>query len=363
MTTTITATVPGASPRPGAGPGRELPGTAPDSDTLAAVHQYAMLHGGVSTAALDRVAAELRLSSGEVFTAVARLVEMHMLRSGDEPGTVLLPVDARSAAVAALSPIERAILQQREQADRLRARIDAVAGACGPVPGPLGVIDRVEGEAEVRGLLRLAAAECRTDVLTLRPGTEAPEIGALFDACCAELDGGQSVRVLAPHRDRADFASRTRVIRLVERGAELRTIRAVPQGAMVFDRSLAVVVEPGADGLPPTARPVTEATMAGCLSDMFELLWESASAFTPDGAGYDGDIADDFQRSIAQLMSQGLTDEAVARRLGMSVRTCRRHIAALMRSLGSVSRFQAGVQLAQRLATGQPPGAELGQVA
>jgi hypothetical protein len=33
----------------------------------------------------------------------------------------------------------------------------------------------------------------------------------------------------------------------------------------------------------------------------------------------------------------------------MSVRTCRRHIAALLRNLGSVSRFQAGVQAAQRL--------------
>ncbi|MBB0242717.1 hypothetical protein FNQ90_00985 [Streptomyces alkaliphilus] len=363
MTTAITEAVPGAAPRPGAGPGRVLPGTAPDSDTLAAVHRYATLHGGVAPGAMDRVAAELRLSSGEVFAAVARLVELHMLRSGDEPGTVLLPVDARSAAVVALSPIERAILQQREHADRLRARIDAVAGTCGPVPGPLGVIDRVEGEAEIRGLLRLAAAECRTDALILRPGPEAPGVGELLDACCAGLEGDRTVRILAPHRDRADFASRTRAVRLVERGAELRTIRAVPQGAMVFDRSLVVLVGAGVDGLPSTARPVTEATMVGCLSEMFELLWESASAFTPDGAGYDGDIEDDFQRSIAQLMSQGLTDEAVARRLGMSVRTCRRHIAALMRSLGSVSRFQAGVQLAQRLSVGQSPGAGLGRVA
>jgi DNA-binding CsgD family transcriptional regulator len=350
MTTATTEPALVAAGRPGMMPEPGVPGTAPDSDTLAAVYQYATLHGTVSPSAVDRIAAELRLPAGEVFAAVTRLVEMHMLRTGDGPGTVLVPVEARSAALSVLSPIERAILQQREQADRLRARIDAVAGSCGPVPGPLGVIDRVEGEAEIRGLLRLAAAGCRADALVLRPGPEAPEVGGLFDACCAELDGGQAVRVLAPHRDRADFASRTRAVRLVERGAELRTIRAVPRAAMLFGRSLAVVVEPGIDGRPPTARPVTEAAMVGCLADLFELLWESATAFTPEEAGYADDIADDFQRSIAQLMSQGLTDEAIARRLGMSVRTCRRHIAALMRSLGSVSRFQAGVQLAQRLA-------------
>jgi DNA-binding NarL/FixJ family response regulator len=45
-------------------------------------------------------------------------------------------------------------------------------------------------------------------------------------------------------------------------------------------------------------------------------------------------------------MAQGFTDEAVARKLGMSVRTCRRHIAALMGSLDAVSRFQAGVRAA-----------------
>lgn len=350
MTTAITTAVPVSAPRSGTGTEPAPPGTAPDGDTLAAVYQYAALHGGVSPAAVDRTAAELRLPAGEVFAAVTRLVEMRMLRSDGEDGAVLTPVDARTAALSVLAPIERGILQQREHADRLRARIDAVAGVCAPVPGPLGVIDRVEGEAEIRGLLRLAAAECRTDALVLRPGPEAPEIGALFDGCCAGLDGGRTVRVLAPHRDRADFASRTRAVRLVEGGAELRTIRAVPQAAVVLDRSLAVVVEPGAEGRPPTARPVSEPVMAGCLADMFELLWESASVFTPDETGYAGDIADDFQRSIAQLMSQGLTDEAVARRLGMSVRTCRRHIAALMRSLGSVSRFQAGVQLAHRLA-------------
>lgn len=332
-----------------------LPERPPDSDALVVVYQYATRRGALSPSALDGVAAELGLSAGEVFAAAARLVELHMLRTGDEGDGTLVPVDPRAAATLLISPIERAILQQREVADRLRARIDSIAGPAGAAPGPLGVIDQVEGEAEVRGLLRLAAAECGAEAAVLRPGGEVPAaedatpVSALFDGCCGELGGGIGIRVLAPHRDRADFASRTRATRLVEGGAELRTVRAVPQAAVVFDRALAVVVDPGDGVRPPTARPVTDPAMVRCLIDMFDVLWESASPFVPDDTGYAEDIADDFQRSIAQLMSQGLTDEAVARRLGMSVRTCRRHIAALMRSLDSVSRFQAGVQLAHRL--------------
>jgi hypothetical protein len=41
----------------------------------------------------------------------------------------------------------------------------------------------------------------------------------------------------------------------------------------------------------------------------------------------------------------------------MSVRTCRRHIAALLQNLGSVSRFQAGVRLASRGALSGARGA------
>jgi len=43
-------------------------------------------------------------------------------------------------------------------------------------------------------------------------------------------------------------------------------------------------------------------------------------------------------------MARGFTDEVLARKLGMSLRTCRRHIAALMHDLDAVSRFQAGVR-------------------
>jgi DNA-binding NarL/FixJ family response regulator len=53
------------------------------------------------------------------------------------------------------------------------------------------------------------------------------------------------------------------------------------------------------------------------------------------------------QRLIALLLS-GLTDQAVARQLGIGYRTAQRRIAALMAELGASTRFQAGVQAALR---------------
>lgn len=50
---------------------------------------------------------------------------------------------------------------------------------------------------------------------------------------------------------------------------------------------------------------------------------------------------------VLQLLAQGCTDEAVARSLGVSLRTVRRVTAELMDRLGARSRFQAGLKSAR----------------
>jgi DNA-binding NarL/FixJ family response regulator len=70
---------------------------------------------------------------------------------------------------------------------------------------------------------------------------------------------------------------------------------------------------------------------------LFERLWERAQ---PVGAT-------DHDTLVALLLS-GLTDQAIARQLGVSARTAQRKIAALMQELGARTRFQAGAQAAIR---------------
>lgn len=54
------------------------------------------------------------------------------------------------------------------------------------------------------------------------------------------------------------------------------------------------------------------------------------------------------QLAIGDLMSIGLTDAAIARALGLSLRTVRTDIRQLLAALGARSRFQAGCLLARR---------------
>jgi DNA-binding NarL/FixJ family response regulator len=55
------------------------------------------------------------------------------------------------------------------------------------------------------------------------------------------------------------------------------------------------------------------------------------------------------QLAIGELMATGDKDAAIARQLGISLRTVRTEIGALIAGLGATSRFQAGCLLVRHL--------------
>jgi len=327
-------------------------GAAAMSDREAEVYRYATRCGEI--ASLELAAEQLRLPVPEVFAAVTRLVELHLLCTAGT-GDRLVPIDRGTAEALLISPIERAMYQRRELTDRLRDRIDAIprpaagaaeAAGAGGAAEPAGAIDGLDGVAEIRGLLKLASDTCRHELILLRPSHDEEDLlDELLEPCQSVLERDVPVRILCPHRSRAGFASRARATRQIEDGAQVRTLSQVPQGAVVFDHTLALVLRLGGPAERPTARRVRDQNVVRFLVHLFDQMWEGASPYSPAEPGYAG-VVDDLHQSIARLMAQGYTDEVVARRLGMSVRTCRRHIAALLDNLGSVSRFQAGVHAA-----------------
>jgi DNA-binding NarL/FixJ family response regulator len=84
------------------------------------------------------------------------------------------------------------------------------------------------------------------------------------------------------------------------------------------------------------------------LREYFELLWERATPLKPDRQPPPGDRLPTGQQKILELMAQGHNDDAIARRLDISVVTVRRQITAIMRRLGVSSRFAAGAAAQRR---------------
>jgi DNA-binding CsgD family transcriptional regulator len=145
-----------------------------------------------------------------------------------------------------------------------------------------------------------------------------------------------------------EFASNLSGARLIEisvAAGERARIRArLPLKMLHVDNNVALVAltETGLDG----SLLVSSPHLLAALRDWFELLWKD-EATAPVHSTVDGDLSA-AQRQVLRLLASGLTDEAIARASEMSVRTVRRHITAVMDTLGANSRFAAGVLATKR---------------
>ncbi|MEV0199985.1 hypothetical protein [Nonomuraea sp. NPDC050691] len=325
---TMTALFPGRSPAGG--------------DHVTDVYRYASRKGAIES--VEAAAEDLGLAVREVRAAVEHLVESRLLRVDDSAGLRFVPVDPELAAASLVSSVEREIYQRRELIDQIRERIgtfqpDYVAAEASTAPR---AVDYLVGSMEVRGFLKTASDACRDEVLVLQAGGGVT--GDLSETFLALLSRGVVVRIICQHRNRGDVSTRMRMKRLTDAGAVVYTLSHIPRSAVVFDRSLVVMF--GAGGEEANVARVRDHGIAQFFLDLFNHLWEMATPLEGIEFGY-ADVADDLQQSIAALMAKGYTDEVVARKLGMSVRSCRRHIATLMRELDATSRFQAGVAAAR----------------
>lgn len=131
-----------------------------------------------------------------------------------------------------------------------------------------------------------------------------------------------------------------------ENGGQVRTIPHLPMRMIIWDRHTAIIpVDPNA-----ADRSVFLLTSSGpvaALQSLFDLMWQQGSGFgKPRSRNTDGDLGDQ-ESAVLGLLASGLTDEVIARKLGVSVRTSRRITAELMQRLGARSRFQLGALASQ----------------
>ncbi|QTD99718.1 helix-turn-helix transcriptional regulator [Streptomyces cyanogenus] len=125
-------------------------------------------------------------------------------------------------------------------------------------------------------------------------------------------------------------------------GVQVRLLGSVPLRLIVSD-GLTMFSGPEDDGL-AVLRPelITRAARR-----VLEYWWVTATPLD--------DLVDRLRESptpqeqaILRLMSAGVRDEVIAREIGVSIRTLRRTLAAVMDKLGAENRFQAGIKAVAR---------------
>jgi DNA-binding CsgD family transcriptional regulator len=131
-----------------------------------------------------------------------------------------------------------------------------------------------------------------------------------------------------------------------DKGAQIRVACAQLPDFIILDRRVAVL-RPHDSRFSEKVLVVHDQSIVSALCNTFFAVWQSAvkiEVFRQCGL----DVEDEVTAQILELLSSGCKDETAARRLQMSVRTYRRHVARVMERLGAESRFQAGA-LASRL--------------
>lgn len=121
--------------------------------------------------------------------------------------------------------------------------------------------------------------------------------------------------------------------------AELRVDPLISERFLVIDDHIALT------GHPSRMAIVRAPVLVSLLGDLFEHVWSRAESRS---RGWKAPFSlTDQEKTVLRMAAEGMTDEVIGRRLGLTSRTVRRHMANAMERVGAQSRLQAGVRIAK----------------
>ncbi|MFF5720285.1 TrmB family transcriptional regulator sugar-binding domain-containing protein [Streptomyces buecherae] len=210
----------------------------------------------------------------------------------------------------------------------------------GEQPAAMVVTD--DGPAARRTVHQLIAqARHGVSVIVSSRPDQAQSLAPLLDQLSAVANRGVAVRVLCA----ADALETPGVATAVRRGLaghEVRVETGDLQGGVIVDGQTAFVhAGPGQSGR--YASVIEDPASVRVLDLMFAAAWRTAMPMAEHLRLADR-LRTDSVRKILDRLRAGRTDDVAAREIQVSLRTYRRHVAAIMRDVGANSRFQAGVR-------------------
>lgn len=312
-------------------------GIAPDVEAV-----YRAVIGSPDTTAA-RLAEALALPDGQVDDALATLVEVGLVRAEDGRYVGAPPAVALGALIAeqhqGLRLAEQALAALAEQ------HRSAVAGQ--RISDLIEVVTGLDGiRHRFQQVQHAAGEELRMFVtapyIAVGPGENSAEPAA--------LERGVRIRVVIEHGVLAEPHATAEAVLSLRRGVEIRVVDHLPMKLVLADTDLALVPLEVAAGGEPGAVLLQRSGLLSAIDALFEGLWQrgfpldlaalEGGEVAAPGEGPEGLTATD--RRILTLLLAGLTDQAVAHQVGISLRSLQRRLRHLQDLAGVDSRMQLG---------------------
>ncbi|MEU2420117.1 helix-turn-helix transcriptional regulator [Streptomyces sp. NPDC007851] len=287
-----------------------------------------------------------RIARAEAGTAPC-LMEFSLLRPDPDDPDWLRPTPPSVALSRRLNPLEQEISERRRLSTELAEAFEPFMTLSTQLGASSDSIAVLEGSDRINAALNMATSQCQTEVLSVQPSDRISERSVLrgMERDRPIIERGVRIRTLYQHTARYNPEKLAYAAFLADGKAEYRTMDEIVERLIICDETVAFI--PIRDDQ-QVALEVRHPGLVRYLIKVFEFMWSRAVPLSVDGpyeAAPDG--ITEIQHSIAKLLVEGHVDEAIARRLGMNVRTCRAHIAKLAQALGSGSRAQLGYLIAQ----------------
>jgi DNA-binding CsgD family transcriptional regulator len=160
---------------------------------------------------------------------------------------------------------------------------------------------------------------------------------------------GVRVRAVLERAVLAEPGAHEEAVDSLRNGLELRVVEELPLKLVLADADLALVPLVATPDAEPGAVLLQRSGLVDALDALFESTWQRAyplelSSFeadaVPDAGGGAGLPL--LERQILSLLLAGLSDQAVATQLGLSLRTLQRHLRRLQDAAGVNTRMQLG---------------------
>ncbi|WP_051767181.1 hypothetical protein [Streptomyces sp. NRRL S-37] len=214
-------------------------------------------------------------------------------------------------------------------------------------PGPIRYVER---PGAVQEAISDALWRAKREILTAQPDEPGP--GATPDwlhaAVHAPLTRRVPMRALFQHSARFSEPTKKYVQKVMaHQGVEVRTLPEFFDRLIVIDDEVAFI--PGAERSHSVA-VIRDGAVLTFLRGVFEKAWVRAERFPfrpVRAADAAREVVPDVRRAIKALLIEGRSDKAIARRLGMSLRSVQGHIASLRKQYGAEHRFQLGYRMAR----------------
>jgi DNA-binding CsgD family transcriptional regulator len=285
-------------------------GGADAADAGLALYQALRANGSIAP---QKAAAGLGLTDAEAEAGWTELQELGLIRPGRLPEEVT-PVEPDTALIGLLARQREALRAQREELSVIVQAAESLMERYRPA------VMRETAEIEVELITR---------------DNRRRQFVHDFDATVHESIGSMHPGPLPPSEILANA--------LIEDSALVARASHVPFDLLIADSHSALVLSNPEDPSGPAVIVRGPALVRSYVA-LYEDCWLRSVPYSAKSAAtFDVGELTEQHRTTMRLLANGLTDERIARKLGVSLRTVSRLVSEIMRYLQADSRFQAGV--------------------